>query len=179
MGRFTKCLSNHLLQGVDTLETLVLPDEHLRLFVVKPIALAFYHLLAQLRIELTMVDGVAEVDVARYLYTDETAAACGVCQWLGLVGGSDERGIAAILSDGFAVGGTELDVGGGQQILQQHLLALGGLVELVDIDQCERCQAQAQVGLILERDAVVIVVAQLTGQQYAAEAGLATALATY
>ena len=80
---------------------------------------------------------------------------------------------------GLAVGRPELDVGRRQQVFQQHLLALRHLVELVDVDQRKRRQSEVQVCLVPERDAVVVVVAQLLRQQDAAETGLATALAAY
>ena len=86
-----------------------------------------------------MVQRVVEVDAAPvgYVHTDEAAASRGVRQGLLLVGGANERGVAAIELDGLAIGRTELHVGRRQQVLQHNLLRRGGLVELVDIDECK------------------------------------------
>ena len=114
-----------------------------------------------------MVDVVCKVDVlaAWDAHADESALTRRIHQRLHLVGGADERGVAAILFDGLAVGRTELHVARRQQVFQHNLLRVGGLVELVDIDQGEGGQGDIQVKLVLEVDLVVVVVAQFWGQQ--------------
>ena len=51
-----------------------------------------------------MVQIVGKVDVLAFrdAYADEPARTCWVNQWLQLVGGADERGVAAILLDGLS-----------------------------------------------------------------------------
>ena len=78
--------------------------------------------------ELAVVDGVAEIDVASHADADESTRTCGIHQGLLLIGGTYERGVAAILLDGFAVRRTELHVARAQQIFQYDLLTVGGLV---------------------------------------------------
>ena len=80
---------------------------------------------------------------------------------------------------GLAVGWAILQIGGRDKIFQYDLLALGDLVELVEIDQREGGQSQVQVVLVLEVDAVVVILTLVPGQQDATERGLATALTTY
>ena len=80
---------------------------------------------------------------------------------------------------GLAVRRTVFQVGGRYEVLQYHLLSLGYLIELVEIDQCERGQSEVQVVLILEVDAVVVVLTLVARQQDATERGLATALTAY
>ena len=80
---------------------------------------------------------------------------------------------------GLAVWRTILQVGGRHEILQHDLLPLGDFVELVEVDQGKRGQAQVQVMLVLEVYPVVIVVPLVPGQQNPAKAGLTAALATY
>ena len=46
---------------------------------------------------------------------------------------------------------------------------LSDLVELIEVDECERRKAEVQVLLVLEVDAVVVVVEQVTRQQNPAE----------
>ena len=130
----------------------------------------------QLSIELFVLDGRGEVDVALDVDADEASAAAGVGQGHTLVGGADERRIAAVAGIGFAVGRAVLEVGGGDEVLQHNLLALGYLVELVEVDEGEAGQAEVQVALVLEVDAVVVVLALLPGQEDSAEGSLAATL---
>ena len=60
-----------------------------------------------------MVQVVLEVDVLVVVdgYADETTRTCRVNEWLLLVGGADERGVATELLDGLAVGWAELHFG--------------------------------------------------------------------
>ena len=78
-----------------------------------------------------------------------------------------------------AVGWAILQVRSRYEILQYNLLALGDLIELVEVDESKRRQTEVQVCLVLEVDAVVIVFALVPGQQDTAELGLATALPSY
>ena len=80
---------------------------------------------------------------------------------------------------GLAVGWTVFQLGSREQIFQHNLLALGNLVELVQIDESEAGQSEVEVTLVLEVDAVVVVVHQFSGHQDATEARLATALPAY
>lgn len=170
---------NHLHKVCRLLKTAVLLHQHSYLFVVEPITLSLVELLHQLGIELAMVEVVFEVDVASALHTDEPSAARGVHQWLHLVGGADERGVALILSDGLAVGWAELHVACREQVFQDDMLAGGGLVELVDVDQSKLRESEVQVGFLLEVDLLVVVHPQFRGHENAAETGLAAALTTY
>ena len=126
-----------------------------------------------------MVDGVAEVDVASHPHTDEPPRTRRIHQGLLLIGGADERGVAAILLDGLAIGRTELHVAGAQQVFQHDLLAVGGLVELVEVDDGKRGQCDIQVELVLEVQLVVVVVAQFRRQDDLAETGLSATLTAY
>ena len=74
---------------------------------------------------------------------------------------------------------TVFQVGGGYEIFQHNLLALGYLVKLIEVDKGERRQTQVQVMFVLEVDAVIIVFAHVPGKQYPAETRLAAALTTY
>ena len=87
-----------------------------------------------------MVQIVCEVDVlaSRNAHADESAGASRINQRLQLISGTDERGIAPVLLDGLAVRRTELHIARRQQVLQHNLLRIGGLVELVDVDERER-----------------------------------------
>ena len=127
-----------------------------------------------------MVEIIRKVDVltCRNTHTDEPSRTRGIHQWLLLIGGADERGIASILLDGLTVGRAELHVARRQQVLQHNLLRVGGLVELVDVDERKRRQRDVQVELVLEVQLVVVVVAQFWGQQNLAESRLATTLPT-
>ena len=110
-----------------------------------------------------MIQTVCKIDVlaSGNAYADETARTRRVHQWLLLVGGTNERGVASVLLDGLAVRRTELHVARRKQILQHNLLRRGGLVKLVDIDERKRGQRDVQVKLVLEVQFVIIVVAQL------------------
>ena len=177
--RLAEHVGHHLGQRVDALERLVLLYQTAYLVVAEPVLLSLGHLLLQLGVELAVVQGVLEVDDVGHLHADEAARAGGVGEGFLLVGGAYERGVASVLLVGLAVGWAELHVGRRQQVFQEHLLAGGGLVELVDVDERKRGEAEVQVGLVLEVDTVVVVVAQFLGQQDAAEAGLAAALTAY
>ena len=59
------------------------------------------------------------------------------------------------------------------------MLRVGGLVELIDVDECKRGQCDVQVELVLEINLVVVIVAQFGRQQDFAESRLATPLTTY
>ena len=83
----------------------------LLLFAGRPVALAIAYLLVQLGIQLLVVDGGAEVDVAGDRHADEAACSAGVCERHRLVGGAYERGEAAVLRIGLAVGWTVFQVG--------------------------------------------------------------------
>ena len=78
-----------------------------------------------------------------------------------------------------AVGWAVFQVGSRHEVLQDDLLSLGNLVELVEVDECEGGEAEVQVGLVLEVDAVVVVFALFTRQQDAALRGLATPLPSH
>ena len=49
------------------------------------------------------------------------------------------------------------------------MLALCYLVKLIEVDKGEGGETEVQVALVLEVDAVVVIVAQFLGQQYSAE----------
>ena len=127
-----------------------------------------------------MVEIIRKVDVlaSRNAHADETSRPRGINQWLLLIRGAYKRSITTILLDGLAVGRTELDVARRQQVLQHDLLRVGGLVELIDVDQRKRGQRDVQVELILEVQFVIVVVAQFRRQQDLAETCLAATLTT-
>ena len=123
------------------------------------------HFVLQLCIELLIFDGRREVDIALHRHADEPTASAWVGQGRALVGGADERGIAAVAGVGLAVGRAVFQVGGRHEVFQDNLLPLGDLVELVEVDEGEAGQAEVQVALVLEVDAVVVVLALLSWQQ--------------
>ena len=104
-------LADHLHQVVHALIRLVFLDEHLDLIVFQPVALTVIKEVKSLGEELLMIEVVIEIDVARHADAGETPRTRGIDEGLLLVGGADERGIAAILLDGLAVRRTELDIG--------------------------------------------------------------------
>ena len=65
---------------------------------------------------------VARIDGGCQLDTDEAAIASGVAEDAGLVGSSDEGGIALELLDMLAIGTLDLDAGQLDDILQEALL---------------------------------------------------------
>ena len=78
-----------------------------------------------------------------------------------------------------AVWRTILQIGGRNEVLQDDLLALGNLVELVEVDERKGSQSQIQVVLVLEIDAVVVIFTLVSGQQDATERGLSATLPSY
>ena len=82
-----------------------------------------------------MLEIIGKVYQVCHLHTDETTRTRGIRERLGLVGGADERGIAAVLFISLAVRRAELHVSRREQILQQDLLPGCRLVKLVDVDQ--------------------------------------------
>ena len=88
--RSTEGFANHLHQVVQFLEGLVLLYQRLYLGFIQPITLTFIEQVESLGIELLMVDGIFEIDVAFHTHTHETARPRGVNQWLHLVGSTDE-----------------------------------------------------------------------------------------
>ena len=177
---FAKRLVNHLHQIDRSLIGHIFLNQRLYLVVVQPESFTAIEQMQGLGIELAMFEIIRKVDVlaCRNAHADETSRTRGIHQWLLLIGGADERGITTILLDGFAVGRTELDVGRRQQIFQHNLLRVGGLVELVDVDERKRRQRNVQVELVLEVQLVVVVIAQFWRQQNLAETRLATTLTT-
>lgn len=94
----------HLAQTAYLLELLVVLHQPLLFFLGQPVALARIDLVTQLCKDLVVIEGRLEIDVAVNADADEAARAGGVGQRVLLVGGGDERGVAAVLLIGFAVG---------------------------------------------------------------------------
>ena len=152
-----------------------------RLFLLRQ-EIAFtllFHLVFQLGIKLTVVHRRLEVDVALDGDANEPSATRRVCQRHRLVGGANERGVAAMTGIGCAVGRTVLQVARRHEVLQHDLLPLGDLVELIEVDQRKRGQPEVQVVLVLEIDAVVVVFALVSRQQDPTETRLAATLPAY
>ena len=177
--RFAEEGEEHLLEAVDALELLVLAHEQQGIGIVEPVAGTLRNFLEQLGVDLSVKKVVGEVDVARDVHADEASGTRGICKGLGLVGGTNERGIATVLLIGLAVWRTELHIGCGEQVFQEDLLTGGGLIELVDIDECKAGEAEVEVSLVLEVDAIVVIVAQLRREEDPTKTGLATALSSY
>ena len=93
---------------VHALVVLVLADQHLYLVVIEPVAFPTIKEVKGLGEQLTVVHVVLEVDHARSLHADEAARAGGIGERLHLVGGTDERGVAAVLLNGLAIGRAKL-----------------------------------------------------------------------
>ena len=144
--------------------------------VTQPLA---RYLILQLRIELRIVNRCLKIDVTLHVHTDKPSAATGIRQWRAFVCGADERSITTMTRKGPAIGWAILQIRGRYEIFQHNLLALGDLVELVEIDEGKRGQTQVQVVFVLEVDAVVVVFTLISGQQETTERGLATALSSY
>ena len=75
--RTAEGFANHLHQVVQLLEGLVLLYQRLYLRFVQPIAFTFIKEVERLGIELSMVDGVFEIDVSCHTHTYETARSSG------------------------------------------------------------------------------------------------------
>ncbi len=159
----------HLTQTVEALILQVVLHQTAFLFFREPVALTLTDLLHELGIELVVLNRRQEVDVTVDADTDEATGTRGIRQWHLLVGGADERGIAAVRGIGLAVRRTVFQVGRRDEVLQHDLLALCHTVELIEVDQRERRQPEAQVALALEVDTVVLVVHQVARQQDTAE----------
>ena len=102
---------HHLVESVEALVLQVVCGERTLLVLREPVALTIGYLLFQLGIELVVIDGCVEVDVAIDAHTDETARAGGIDEWHRLVGGADERGIATAHGVGLAVGWAIAQIG--------------------------------------------------------------------
>ena len=121
---FAEGLGNHLFQGYGALIRLVLLQQFGYLVVVEPETFVIIYQVQHLGEQLLMLEiiGIVYVLAVGNANTDKAARARGVHQGLSLVGGANERCVAAILLDGFAVWRTELDVARRQQVLQHDLL---------------------------------------------------------
>lgn len=104
------------------LERYVLPGDGVTLFFREPVALALQHFVAELGVELGMVNGGGAVDGALHLHADETARSCGIGEWVQVIGCADEGCVALVLLYMVAVGGAVLDIGLRQEVLEQWLL---------------------------------------------------------
>ena len=76
-----------------------------------PLLLVAHNEVVGLVVKGFVVGLVARIDGSRELDADEAAVASGVAQDAGLVGGSDEGGVALELLDMLAIGALDLDAG--------------------------------------------------------------------
>lgn len=91
--------------------------------------------IAELGIDLTVIDGGEEIDGAGDVDAEVAAGTGGIYQRTAVVGGGDERGKAAAL---FHVGGegeTHIYFVLGDEELQQGMLTAAVFVEFIDVDQ--------------------------------------------
>ena len=86
----------HLTQTVEALILQVVLHQRTLFFFREPIALTLADLQHQLGIELVVLHRCLKVDVAVDRYADEATRTRRVCQRHLLIGGADERGIAAV-----------------------------------------------------------------------------------
>ena len=133
------------------------------------------HLAAQLRKELSVVDG-RTVNRGIHLHTDETARTRGVGQHLVHIARGDERGHARQRHQLLPIRAAQGERFELQEVFKRRILPRRVAVELIEIDQPEFRQARFVRRSGGEFKLVGIVVAQFGGHEQAAKGAFAQSL---
>ena len=157
----------------------VVHDEEL-LLGAEPALLVVAHGLDGLGVELAVGDGLVGPDGGGEVHHEEASRAGGVGQYVGHVGGGDERGDALGLLGPAGVGALQREGGQLEGVLEEALLGLArDAVEFVEVDEQGVGHGLHDLALVVELQAVQVAPLQLGGQQLAAEGGLVPPLRTY
>ena len=169
---------DHLLEVVGGLIGRIGQLQATRLVLCEPLAFVVADFVEHLSVELFIVNGREVVDdgTGSNLDAQETARARGVMQGMQVVRRGHERGVALTVGLRATIDGTPVHTYLRQQLLKLCLLRTAHLIELVDVHQQVVRQRHLLVELIAQVHMVEEVLAQLFGQQQAAEGALAATL---
>lgn len=168
---------DHILEFLDLTEGLVLLHDELVVFLLEPVAPAVVELGEKLGIELAVVDAAGVVD-GWGIDAEEPTRTRGIDERASVVSGGDEGSKTVALLEELAIGRPHLHVVLGDEVFQERLLTALHDIELIDIDEGVGGHSEVDVGVVLHRDAIVVVRLEVFGKETATEGGLAGTLRT-